>query len=577
MAAYTGSLSPEDIVALLDTTVFDDDAVIDMSPFTVWVGDTSIYGDDTHVLPDASDIDSFDGWLAPDFADLWYGHFHIIPNRINLGNLTSQQVRPIELFNGHFVPLELSAISATDLSGVEFDLNVPETLDPLESVFRNLTVDTVGTPSFDGFFEITADDAVGTYFLYVTGQRVLVLPFQHNWNDRVIERLAWLNSSSKALDGTDQIVMLRNKPRRILDYQILLASTQTNAARLRALFQALMFGWQARTFIIPIWTDATRLTAEAAAGQNAITVPTTYFDYDVGSYIMLWKDEENYEVVEIETVSSGGVTVTVDLLRTWSAGRTVVMPARLAYVAQNLTGEKHTVDVDSLPVSFELLAQHTSANRLVAGTEVTYRGYPVLLTKNNYAALPSFGIESNTLRNDANVGIFNLDRVQPTPNGDYSYSFLFRNHAQVANYFKWLDDRKGRVGVFWYPTWSRDMQVVQDIGAASTSFLINSIGYTSLYYVNGAPAYTRRDLMITLKNGTRFFRRITGVTIDPDTDIETVGISSALGQIVTIDQIDRVCFLIPSALKADAVEIAWESGNVSQSTVMVADVYNANI
>jgi hypothetical protein len=575
MATHTGILAGSEVLGTLPSTVFADSIAIDISPYTAWVPIAVLKGV-AAAGTDYLDVDSFTGITSPDFADLWYNHFHILPNRINLGNLTSQQIRSIELFNGYFTDLELSSIAATDLSGVSFGLVTPETLAPLESIFRNLTIDTEGTPNFDGFFEISADDG-GTYFLYVTGQRVLVMPFQHNWQDNVVERLAWLNGGAKALDGTEQIVMLRNKPRRSLDYQFLLASSQTNAARLQALFAGLMFGWQSRVFVVPIWTDATRLQTDAAAGQQIINVPTTYFDYDVGAYVMLWQDEEHYEVVEIQAVNPTSLTATVNLVNTWAAARTVVMPARLAYITQNIQGTKYTYDIQTAPVSFELLPQYISQNRLVPGALTMYRTYPVLTVKNNHANTAAFSVESNSVRNDSNVGIFSLDRVQPTPEGANSFSFLFADHAQVAAFYSWLDDRKGRVGVFWYPTWSHDMQLTADIGAAATAFVINSIEYSSLYYVNGAPAYSRRDVMIRLKNGTTFYRRIQGVTLDTTTGLETVSIDTALGQIVHVSDIDRISFLIPSALKADAVEIAWESGNVSQSQIVVADVYNANI
>lgn len=577
MSAFSGILTGNgSVLCTLPTTVFEDAVTWDNDPLHCYLDDNSLHG----IAADGGDdrdIDAFDGLSSPDYADLWYNHFHILPNRINLGNVTSQQIRTIEFFNGFFSPISIDDVTPVQLSGVEIDLTVPEVLAALESIFRDVTVSTVGSPSFDGYFEIQTDFRKIPYYLYVTGQRVLVLPFQHNWTDRILERLAWLNGSSKALDGTEQVVMLRDKPRRYLDYQFLLASTATNAARLHAIFQALMFGWQDKVFIAPIWSDATRLQADAASGQNIITVLTTHFDYDVGSYVMLWRDEETYEVVEIEAVNSGSLELTVNLSSTWPAGRTVVMPARLAYVSQNLQGTRHTPDINTVPVTLEFLAQYPSLNRLVGATEVTYRSLPVLMAANNYVNTHAFSIEREVSRSDSNVGIFRIDGIQPTPDGSNSFSFLMRDHEQAANYFKWLDDRKGRFKAFWQPTWAHDMEVLENIGAAATAFVIDPIGYPSLYYVNGAPAYNRRDVMIRLKNGTYFFRRITGVVLDTVLGHETVSINTALGQIVNVADIDRVSFLIPSALKADAVEVSWESGNVSQSQLVIADVYNADI
>lgn len=576
MATVAGQVISELIVTVIDDNSIPDANVADYSVKAVVIqplDDASF----TDVPATPPFINTVPGQVSPDFADLWYGYFHILPNRVDVGNLTSQQIRSVELFNGYFTAQNITAIAATDLSGVSFDVTAPLAFAPLESKIKNLEIATVGDPAFDGFFEITVDDLLGTYYLYVTGKRVLVMPFQHNWTDRIVERLTWYNGYVKSLNGIPQVVNHRKYPRRTLDYQFLFASSQSNAYRLRALFRGLMQGWQSRVFIVPIWTDATRLPVEATAGTDVIDVSTTYFDYDVGSYVMLWQDEENYEVLEIAAVSAGQIQTTVNLSRTWSARRTVVMPAKLGYISQNIQGSSHTVDVDVAPVSFELLPQYKSLNRLVAASMPTYRGLPVIIAKNNFKPTVGFEIESRVHRNDNNTGIFSLEAVQPTPDGGTEFNYLFANHQEIAAFYDFLQGRRGRFGAFWLPTWAHDMNVIQAIGAADTTMLIDSIGYSSLYYVDGAPAYNRRDLMIRLKDGTRFFRRITGVSIDPDLPEETVTFDTALGQIVNPSDIDRVSFLVPSALKADAVEIGWESGNVSQSQILVADLYDPNI
>ncbi len=576
MAAYTGISLLDGKVALLpDSALSDtDEAVYDATEAIVGTG--LLDGEKTDVLALAS-VDAKTGKSLTDFDALWYNRVHILPSRINVGNLTSQQVRAIEIFNAYFVPVTLEDVVATDLNGVSFDVTTPLELAALESTYKNLVIDTVGSPQFDGFFTLTFDDAIIEYFLYVSGKRVLVMPFQHNWQERINERLAWYNTSSgKSLDGIEQLTMLRNTPRRFLSYQFLLASTNTNAARLRALFAALIAGWQTRIFAIPIWSDATRLAVTAASGQDEVQVNTTYFDYDADNYVMLWQNEENYELVEIDEVFSTYVTLKVNLVKEWQAGKTVVMPARLAYVNPNLQGQKHTVDIDTVPVNFELLPQYPSINRLVYAAETTYRSLPVLLTKSNYDNTQSFALEQQVIRNDANMGIFNIEADQPAPDSSNTFGFMFANHSQIAKHFGWLDNRKGRFTPFWQPTWSKDMQVVQDIASGATGILINAIGYASLYYIDDAPAYNRRDIMIQLKNGTRYFRRITGAGINED-GTETISIDTVLGANVSVSQIDRVCFLIPSALKADAVEIQWHSGNVAVSDVLIADVYDDTI
>jgi hypothetical protein len=519
------------------------------------------------------------GEAYADFADLWYNHIHIVPNRLNAGNVVSNQIRPVEIFNGYFTAQTLNSITGTDVAGTSLPAVLPEAFAPLQSKVHNLTITTTGTPNFAGFYTLNFD-TLGDFFLYVSGTRVVAMPFQHNWSEKdggsVVERLTYNTSILPSEAGIEQAIMWRQYPRRVLEYKFLLASTQTNAARLRALFHALMFGWQHRTFLVPIWTDATRLMVTANAGQAVINVSTTYFDYDVGNYVMLWQDEETYEVLEIQDVGAGTLTATVNLAHTWEAGRTVVMPARLAIVSPQITGTKHTVDIETVPLAFELLTEAYSTNRLVAGARVLYRGFDVLMKSSGYDDTNDFAVNRPSTRNDADIGLFSIDATNPAPQTGNDHSLVFANHQQAADFFAWLDTRKGRYTPVWVPTWAHDLEVIQNIGSSATTLVIKGINYTGLYMPAGVPVASRRDVMVRLTNGQYFFKRILGATVNVDGS-ENISIDTSFGQIINLSDIDRVSFLVPSRLEADAIELAWHSGDVSQTAFRLVDLLDDTI
>jgi hypothetical protein len=574
MTSHTGTILKSSLLLLLPVPTLPDGVEADYSVGVLTSQSTARAGDKTAILP-VQPVDTKTGNLLPDFYDLWYNHVHILPNRIDTGNLTSEQIRVIEIFNGFFEQRTIESIAATDLSGVLLDIDTPLDIAPLGSLFANLVIDTVGSPQFNGFFTLTFDNK--DYLLYVSGKRVLVIPFKHDWSVLPVERLAWLNSTSgKSLDGIEQLIMLRNDPRRTIQYSFLLATTQNNSAYVRSLFIALMAGWQTRVFAVPIWSDATRLKVQADAGQDVININTTYLDYDIGSYIMLWSGVDSYELVEIAEIHDTYIKATVNLVNTWQIGKTIVLPARLAYINNNLQGTKQTVDLDVVPVTFEFLQQYSNVNRIIYGSEVTYRNYPVLLTKGNYDTNVNFTIEQPVIRNDADTGIFSIEADQPAPDAGNDFAVILNGRESISTFLGWLDNRKGRLVPFWQPTWSKDMAVQQDIASAATSLLIKYIGYSSLYIIDGLPAFNRQDIMIRLKNGTRFFRRITGATPNSN-GTETIGISSALGQTVQVSDIDRISFLIPSALKADTIELTWQNANVVTCNMQITDIYDDTI
>jgi hypothetical protein len=94
--------------------------------------------------------------------------------------------------------------------------------------------------------------------------------------------------------------------------------------------------------------------------------------------------------------------------------------------------------------------------------------------------------------------------------------------------------------------------------------------------IGGVPAPSRRDVMIRLLNGAYYFRRITNAVINSD-GTETLTIDSAIGTLVPVANIDRISFLIPSRLDADAIEIGWASGNVASSVFKVTDLADITI
>src|SRR5574338_82295 len=58
------------------------------------------------------------GAIAHSFERDWYNRVHIIPARIDLGNLFQDQLRTIDVWNAHFVSRTLSSILETGTDGL---------------------------------------------------------------------------------------------------------------------------------------------------------------------------------------------------------------------------------------------------------------------------------------------------------------------------------------------------------------------------------------------------------------------------------------------------------------------------
>jgi hypothetical protein len=509
------------------------------------------------------------GYKARGFYDLFYERIHVVPIRLDVGNLLSAQVRPVEVWNAHFTPQLLSAITPASTEGSSLTGEaVPREFAALESLTYLLNISLTGPPSFSGSYTFEFPDEQPA--LLISGKRVVPFPFQHNWIEAVMESLSWRTGLIEPEDGGEQRWMLREWPRRTLTYKTLLAisnDVEVNA-RVRAMFDALMFGWMHRVWAVPVWVDAQRVQVPLDAGTQIIPVNTVGRDYDVGGFIMIWLNEFTYEAAEILEVADDEITTARGLQSAWPAFQTVVMPARLATLPDSTSLDGVAHDVESVSTEWLIQPEDVSTLRArAAGARTLYRGIDVLLTKNDYSST----IDRELIRPQAVVDYevgrrFREDSWLALKQSN-KWALLLNGHAQMADFFDWLNGRKGKLVPVWLPSWNRDFQILETVAALATGLVVTENFYSSMY----ALASTRRDVMIRLVNGTTFFRRITGSAQNLD-GTETISIDSALGQIVNPADVDRISFLRFVRLESDQIEVAYESSEAARSVFKLVDL-----
>lgn len=152
------------------------------------------------------------------------------------------------------------------------------------------------------------------------------------WSDGVKYRRKWRTGIQQSVTSGEIRSALYTWPRRGLSYRIL------NLSSIESFFlRRILFMYLSTVFGIPIWTDGTLLTAQAAAGQKVIHVSDTdNRDFAVGDDVILLHPDDP-DTYEVKTIDAGGlaatqITVTVNLSTTWPIGTAIypVMPARLS-------------------------------------------------------------------------------------------------------------------------------------------------------------------------------------------------------------------------------------------------------
>lgn len=471
-----------------------------------------------------------------------YNTIHVLPPLIELGNLLSSQDLDFEVWNAYFIDQSLASIGTDGVDGLSLtEPFVPPTdFGPLESRIYTLSVSTSGPSVIDGSytFNFPSDAPV----LRVTGVRVIVFPFKPNWARPVSERLEWLTDVMGHLDGSEQRIALRQKPRQTYEYRT------SNSGLDKQRLNAMLWDWQARIFAVPIWQDGGSLQSSASPGDTSLSINTDDLDYKVGGLVVLYQDTATYEAVEVLTVNSTSVDLATELSGTWPAG-TSVYPARLYRIDDSLSFVNETVKRSDGVVRFraESLFNETSDE-----FAATYRGLPILDRPPNAVSKISSDIQRDMDILDSLTGIAAFDDRTNYPTTIQDYNWLLEGRANITFLRQWLFARQGRLTPFWSPSWTDDLTLSEDIQDVDTQIKIYFIGYAE--FMSGD--INRKDIKILLKDGSVFYRRVTGAVNNGD-GTESLVIDSALGQLVGVSDVDLISFMYLARLDSDQIELSW--------------------
>ena len=271
------------------------------------------------------------GSEAPMFGGELFEKVLVLPRTKDVGFLLSAVVWDVEVWNTHRREARaLTGITVTGSGGLQVTggLGDTATFGPGQSSIYlatlagqgDATIATVATWSFTG--ETGADMAV-------TGTRLTLFSPRCDWSEPFREVLGWKTTVLTAYSRAEQRASLRTRPRVGLAFRV--AST---TAREAAALEALLHGWQARVFGVPVWPEKSALLASAATGSNVLQASTQDRpSFEVGGLVALWRDPFTWKAFSVSAVSAGSVTLATQLTEDWAAGAWVV-PVRRGRLLQ---------------------------------------------------------------------------------------------------------------------------------------------------------------------------------------------------------------------------------------------------
>jgi hypothetical protein len=370
-----------------------------------------------------------------------------------------------------------------------------------------------------------------------------IWPFRPDWSRPPLERLEWHTRVATRRDGSEQRAAIRRHPNRTFEWEALLPQGLAGLAD-----NYLRWG-QGRDWIVPNWTDPDRLTAPAAAGSTRLVCnPGSHYWLN---WVVLWRDERDYEAREIASVDAGGIDLADPLGQAWPQGARLY-PGYWMRLEDTVSAGRLTAGLARL-----LLRWRVTPNYAVGalGGEPLYRGLPVVELRHDWSAT----LESTHLRDwDEFAPPSALSAVRWDPSGQGVERWVLRlavsGRAAVNALRAWLHARQGRLGAVWLPTLRADLRLAAPLAAGAVGLTVQADG--AELFADCAPG--RADLrLLDLATGTAHYRRV--VAVERAGDTETLTLDAPLP--VTLAAA-LLSWLYPARLDSDGIELSWQTAEL---------------
>lgn len=477
-----------------------------------------------------------------------YNRILLEPSSLDMGNVTSVQQRYVRLWNGYLTSKAFDSLAGENVDGITLTQPVapPTTIIALQQLTYSLTVSTDGPATINGTFTWLVGGTA--YTVAIIGRRVILLNVAPDWKNPMVEGLEWKTSVLRAYSGKEQRASLRNKARRSFEYDFTLFGLDAQK------LDNALWGWQNRVFALPVWSDFCQLTNTAYAGSKLISVKTDTVSFQAGGLAVLMGDSP--EVVEIDSITSTSIVLKNNLQAGWPA-RAVIYPLITGHLEKSVSMQRHSSQALTGKLQFLATPGDIDPYTPTASAVESYNGFEVITSQPNWSNAISWTSEFDFQTVDPQVGVLEYLESEKYPRVIRSYSWLLKSRAEVLAFRQFLARQRGQLKACWVPTWTSDFTVTRDHFASDSSFTVVPNNYRTLIAANP----DRCTIMIRLRDGTRMYRTIVGVSTDGTNDVITF--SSQLGVDIPKSSIVDIHLMLLSRFATDKINLEWRTNSVA--------------
>ena len=496
------------------------------------------------------------GALYAQLLALVYGRIHVSQNLIDLGSVLSEQEASVSVWNAYFANKQLTDIHVNPVDELTlFGQSAPAVLGPLAEFEYKMRVPAEGPATINVFVAWTFGAEIVS--LNLTGSRIAFWSFLPTWEGGIRERLEWYTGILTSPLGIEQRRSLRESPRRFFELQLIAKPDE------RSYMELSCFDWGARRWAIPIWTDVQTTTADIAEGSMFIACSTANRDFYAGGLVALrGVSAFDYEVSEILRVEADGLVLSRPLNNAWRKN-TRVYPVRVAQFTEQPQFTRLTVNSATVRAQFQIVEPSDWPAEAPA---TMYRGKPVYLD-------PPEESQSLTASYQRLLEMMDNRRDNPRMGDSAGIAFTAQGHrwqvygraAQARMRRLWYFLR-GRFKSVWIPTFSEDLIVNAPMAPGSLLLQVRNTGYVKF----GKMHPGRKDVMVVLRDGRMFFRRIMEAIEVEGGEALTLDSSLGLTETLPAEDVVRVSFIALCRMDQDFIEITHETdsdGLMSANTI----------
>lgn len=178
-----------------------------------------------------------------------------------------------------------------------------------------------------------------------------VFPLEPDNREPFVEELIYTTTIWAAWSGVEQRRSLRQTPNLRFTY-----STLTEGGQQVGLLPALVWGGQAREWLVPYWPGAKQLTANVANTDTVINVqPTAYAQFLTGRAAMLWESPLRWQHRLVSTVGANSVTLGAPVTGAWlRTANVMLVPLFLGLLAPIVDAQLETFNAESVRLTFDI-------------------------------------------------------------------------------------------------------------------------------------------------------------------------------------------------------------------------------